>query len=157
MALSKMSRDLQVTTRDIWMAVADEACAVHRPEFWSSPGANDDLIERVRALRGARELVDWEVLLDGTFLVRCIVDADADFDAPSTADVCEVSRIRLPTGRLMLRTAGPRAVPQPIYELPPGDYEIRLEWFEPEESKVTLEGAAPVNPTGILTIRPAAG
>ena len=114
------------------------------------------MIARIRALRRAQEIVDWEVLMDGTFLVRCIADEDADLGAPSAANVCETSRIHLPTGRLMLRTAGTAAVPQAVFDLPSGEYDVRLEWFEEEESKVTLEGAALGRPTGILTIRPAA-
>jgi hypothetical protein len=153
---SRMSRDLPIATSDVWMAVADDACVIHRPEFWSQRDPEDSVVERVRALRHAQEIVDWEVLLDGTFLVRCTLDQDVDLGAPSAADVCETSRIRLPTGRLMLRTAGAAAVPQTVFELPPGEYDVRLEWFEKEESKVTLEGAAFGPPTGILTIRPAA-
>ncbi len=151
-----MSRDLPIATSDVWMAVADEACVIHRPEFWSRGDQDGSVVERVRALRQAQEIVDWEVLMDGTFLVRCIADQDADLGARSAADVCETSRIRLPTGRLLLRTAGTAAVPQVVFDLSPGDYDVRLEWFEEEESEVTLEGAASGRPTGILTIRPAA-
>jgi hypothetical protein len=157
MGLQRISRNLLITTWDVWLAVSDGASAIHRPEFWRSQKTTEGLLGSVRALREANEIVDWTVVVDGTFLVQCVLE-EADFGKGSAADVCEVRALRLPTGRLTLRTAGDAAAELPVFDVPPGEYETRLEWFAAEEWRnYGVTDASQYSPTGkpegIVTIR----
>jgi len=101
------------------------------------------------------ELLKWDVVLDGTFLVRFVVDDPTAVDAPSPADHCDVHSIDLPTGWIVICSADPRAPPVPVATVEPGQYEVQVKWFVTEESKQPINIESPdAYPTRCLEASP---
>lgn len=152
------SSTVLVKTSDIWLGVSDAACEVNAQAFWAGHDGWQSVVAAVRQLENAHELLRWEVVLDGTYLIRFVVDDDAVLDAPTTAERCVLRKLKLPTGRVVVRSGEARTAPVQAVVVSPGEYDVRLEWFIGEECKhYDIENPetypAAEGPDGIVTLR----
>lgn len=147
-----------ITSWGMWLVVADASSPLSDPTFWSVSMPPADRMATVRSAVSRGEAIDWTLILDGTFLVRVIVDESAVLDTPSKDSWMEVRRLELPTGQLVIRSGDPKKSAVSICTLSPGIYQARVEWFVEQESKhydIESPDAYPAGegPDGIITLR----
>jgi len=152
-----VSTQALVCTVDVWFAISDASCAIHDSAFWAPDENWRRFVARVRALERSGDLIKQEVVMDGCFLVRVVV-MSADTKTVVSEPVTEPRLLRIPTGRVVIRSGGPEREPALVLAIERGVYEARIEWFVDEESKhydlqTAYEYPDGDGPDGIVTLR----
>jgi|SRR5579859_4777046 len=117
---------------ELWLCISDPSNRIHTAGFWNRHDRRE-LINDIRTMNSTGEILSWEVVLGGTFRLQCLFAPDANFGTPSAADITTYRRMRLPTGKLVVRAAG-EGQPNLLFQHEPGYYDVRLDWFVSQES-----------------------
>ena len=156
--MGESQANIVLTTLGFFILLADESSPAMALTLWDERHEPAARRRVVQSLCARKEALQWTVLLDGTFLVRFVVEEVPGFDDGSTADTVTRETLDLPSGQLSIRSGQLATPSQHAVALAPGRYDVRVEWFVDEETRHSeLESPADYppgeGPDGIVTLR----
>jgi hypothetical protein len=144
MASLLKSSSVIVSSRGVFLMLADASSRVTQVEFWGSSLTGAERAEAVAGLVSRSELFVWTLVLDGTFRV----DLEVYDSAPgeSSRDVLvDAFSLKLPTGAAVVRSSTATVHALSVI---PGAYAGGLRWDVEQESAHSRIGSAEDYPTG---------
>lgn len=110
--------------------ICDRSSVVHDPQFWLEHSRQGTMLDAVRSLRAAGELISISTILEGTFMLEFnVVDS---FEGPCEG---EQQRLWLPSGIVTFRSPDDLYAPPRIaLKTQPGWYHACVQWHVDRES-----------------------
>jgi hypothetical protein len=100
-----ISKDTLITTTDVWLSLSDASAVVHDPEFWRARATADVLVPALEALVVRGELIQWQVVENGTYQARLEWFVSEEWQYANVTSAVEYVPTAGPEGILLLRRA----------------------------------------------------